>query len=189
MGADGIHIFNGQSGGNLTVDGLTIGGTTAPGQHGIYRSGGTSDFTFAINNTTIANTGTNFEGILINGTGGGTVTGTSFNNNTVTTTSGTGSGVVFDSVRFDADPGTAGFQTVNGGNLNGGQGATVGGAGLALTNMTGDLAFDALNITSIGAGFNVAGTAPFNGPAETGFRLSTTSGNVNSTPVSGVLFD
>lgn len=184
---DGIRI----AGANASISGVTIGAGSAPVGNGVTVTDSGQAIVVALNSITATSVGGT--GISLDGTGGGSLTVTSFANNTVTRAL---AGVFADTVIFDADGGTAGGgdanftgDTVSGGNLNIGQGDTIVGAGVALNNVSGDLAFGTVNVTSNGTGLDITGSGSFNAAAGTGFRLATTSGTINSVNSSGVLFD
>lgn len=170
-GADGIHSSNT----NLTISGLTLGGTTLIGGDGIELANSASS-TIAINNTTV--TEATGAGMLISGAGGGTTTVTSFNNNTVSK-AGAG-GVLFDTVTFDATPG-GGINQVTGGNLTIGSLVTttdVTGDGLRLDGVLGDIAFGTLNIgNDTGTGLYIRDAAGKAGA----FAFTNSGGTINTT--------
>ncbi|MCP5091448.1 MAG: hypothetical protein GY949_11045 [Gammaproteobacteria bacterium] len=191
-GGDGINI----SGASASISGVTIGATTAPVGNGVDIAHNGQNITVALDSVTVTNAGAAGDGINIDGTGVGTITVTQFSNIAVAAAAA-GNGVVFNTVTFDEDGGTAGGgdadftgDTVGDGivtNLNIGQGTAVGLAGLLMSNVSGDLEFDALNIASTGTGLDITGTGSFNAAAGTGFRLTTASGTINSSAASGVL--
>ncbi|WP_349359174.1 right-handed parallel beta-helix repeat-containing protein [Stappia sp.] len=192
-GGDGIDI----AGASASISGVTIGGSaTGPSDDitgdGVRVTDGGQSITARLDNVMVALAGQ--AGISLDGSGAGSIVVTSFNGNAVTAAGG--AGVSMTDVAFDADGGLTGGgdanftgDTVTGGDLAIGQGGTVAGAGLVLANVSGDLAFGALDVTSAGTGLDVTGSGAFNAGAGSGFRLATTSGTVNSTAAAGVLFD
>ena len=131
-GFDGINSVNTD---NLTIDALTLGATTQIGGDGIQVTN-TLDATLAINNTTVTDAAG--AGITVDGSGGGTTTVTSLNNNTVFN-AGAG-GMLFETVTFDAGGGIAvtGGNTVIGDLMNT---ANITGDGLRLNNVLGGIDF------------------------------------------------
>jgi hypothetical protein len=133
------------------------------------------------------NTNTNVNvagtGILIDGSGGGTVNIVGFNDNFVHQNT-VGSGITVTSATFDTTPG-APFQTVAGGITRVGTvGNGVGGAGMVLTNVAGDLSFTDLDITNDnGSGLAATGLATYTGSA--GFQIAVPAGVATITSVNG----
>jgi hypothetical protein len=133
------------------------------------------------------NTNTNVNvagtGILIDGSGGGTVNITGFNDNFVHQNT-VGSGITVTSATFDTTPGVP-FQTVAGGVTRVGTvGNGVGGAGMVLTNVAGDLSFTDLDITNDnGSGLAATGLATYTGSA--GFQIAVPAGVATITTVGG----
>ena len=96
---------------------------------------------------------------------------TSFSGITITGNTG-GSGIVVTNATFDATAGGAYNQVAGGTTAVGTQANPVGGAGVVLTNVSGDLAFTDLDIfTTNGAGLLVSGTGAVNVGAGTGTRV------------------
>jgi hypothetical protein len=116
---------------------------------------GTAGLNLGFHDNVITSTGT---GLDIQETGTGSLTITHFDDNVVSGNTG-GSGIVVNNAIFDATPG-GGFNTVNGGTTAiGASGDGVGGVGLSLGNVQGDVHFGNLNIFADGgAGLTVAGT-------------------------------
>lgn len=198
-GNDGVVVNTGAVNRNVTIDNLTV---TAAGSQGLeLNTNGTGNITANISNSSITSTGTAFDaattaaggditlalndntfsssggaGMDVNGSLGGLITVTSLADNTVTT--GGAGGMLFNTVTFDSDPNTAGIQQVNGGNtVIGSSGARVQGDGLRLVDVTGDLAYDNLNV------FNNNGTGVLVDTKNGGttFNLVTGGGNINTT--------
>ncbi len=129
--------------------------------------------TLAFNDNAVVSGAT---GVFVDGSAGGTVTITGLADNGVSqNTVGTGIGVT--SATFDATPGGS-YQTVSGGmTLVGLSGDGVGGAGVVLTNVAGDLAFTDLDVFADGgAGLRVSGTGVVNVGAGTGTRVTVGAG-------------
>jgi len=127
---------------------------------------GASALRVAFNDSNVAASGT---GILIDGSAAGTTTITSFLNNVVdANTVGTGMSIV--SAIFDGTPGGT-FQTIAAGTtVVGASGNGVGGAGMVLTNVQGDLSFADLDIFAEGgAALRASSTAAYTGSA--GLRM------------------
>lgn len=119
---------------------------------------GTGGLVLAFHDNTLTATGTALD---IQETGAGTLTISAFDDNVVSGNTG-GSGIVVANAIFDSVPG-GGIQTVDGGTTvigASGAGNGVGGAGMALGNVQGDLHFTGnLNIFADGgAGLSVSGT-------------------------------
>jgi hypothetical protein len=140
----GLNGIAGTNVGALALQQITIGGSAAAGIS-IVNNAGTS--TLAVNGLAISGVGG--PGIAVNGLGGGSTTVTGFSG--VAVASAGGGGVLFDGVTFDADPQTPGFQRVEAGGLTIGDQsnpAAIGGDGLRLNQVAGDLAFTSLLIAN-----------------------------------------
>lgn len=122
-------------------------------------------------------------GARIDGTGGGSLVMTDFSGLRVNGTPTGNGGLLVESAVFDADPDTAGFQAVAGGNTRiGTVGSRVMGDGLALDQVAGELAFGELNV------FNRDGTGVFiRGQVPLGFTFGNTGGEVDT--VNGTALD
>ncbi|HEY3567640.1 MAG TPA: cadherin domain-containing protein [Thermoanaerobaculia bacterium] len=185
------------------VVGVTISDNdiTAAGLNGVNLSeGGTGAFTATLGNNAIAATGNGFDarttsgagtltidfsnnavtsnttGILIDGSAGGTTWITNFANNAVSQNNA-GTGISITGARFDATPGGA-YQTVSGGTtIIGTSGNGVGGSGLVLGSVSGDLAFTNLQIFADGgSALSLTGTGAVNTGAGTGTRVTVGAG-------------
>jgi len=186
------------SGANLV--GVTISNNTVSGAglEGIdLNAGSTGAFTATLNNNDIAATGNGFDartsaattltlsftnnvvvsnanGIVIDGSGGGTTTVTGFANNGVSGNT-VGTGISIASARFDGTPDGSYQQVTGGSTVVGASGNGVGGSGVVLTNVSGDLGFTDLDIfANGGAGLRVTGTGAFTGTA--GMQIAVGSG-------------
>ncbi|MEM7479895.1 MAG: Ig-like domain-containing protein [Acidobacteriota bacterium] len=133
------------------------------------------------NNTDITG---GLNGVVINGSGGGTLTVSSFAGNSVHQDT-VENGIVMNSVVLDADGGTGaggdadftGDTVVAGDTAVGAIGDGVGDSGILLTNVTGDLSFGDLDVVADGgAGLMATAAGPLNAGAGTGFRLATGAG-------------
>jgi hypothetical protein len=135
-------------------------------------------------NTNINVAGT---GILIDGSVGGTINITGFNDNFVHQNT-IGNGITVVSATFDTTPGGA-FQTVPGGTTRiGTVGNGVGGAGMTLANVAGDLSFIDLDITNDnGAGLKANGLTGYTGSA--GFQIAVASAVATINTVGGPALD
>jgi hypothetical protein len=120
---------------------------------------GTSGLNLAFHDNNLTATGAALD---IQETGTGSLTITTFDDNLV-------SG---NTARFDATPGNP-FNTVSGGTTAiGASGNGVGGAGMLLTNVIGDLSFTDLDIIADnGAGLQASSSGTFNAAAGTGFQI------------------
>lgn len=129
------------------------------------------------------------DAVVINNAASGNTTVTAFKDNNVAPNTA-GSGIVITSAVFDATPGGA-YQVVDAGNtLIGAAGNGVGGAGMNLTNVRGDLSFTDLDIfADNGAGLRATSTAAFNASSGTGFKLTVTAGAGSLTAVGGPALD
>jgi hypothetical protein len=164
--------------------------------------GGTGGTTVFVNNTSITSAGNGFDvtgiagatvvsytngtivssggsGIRMDGSAGGTLTVAGLSNVTIDGNT-TGDGINIVSATFDATPGGS-FNTVSGGAITvGSSGNPVGGAGVVMSNVSGDYA--ASSITAYpgsGAGISIGGTGLFTGSA--GMRVSSGGGAINAT--------
>jgi uncharacterized repeat protein (TIGR01451 family) len=115
-------------------------------------------------------------GLSIAETGTGSLTIVAFDDNVVHGNTG-GAGVSISSATFDSTPGLP-INTVAGGTTAIGQsGNGVGGSGLVLTSVVGDLAFTDLDVFADGgAGLSVTSTGALNAGAGTGFRVTVPAG-------------
>ena len=107
----------------------------------------------------------------------GTATITRFDDNKVSGDAGATGIRVSGSVTFDGTPGGA-FQAVSGGTTSiGASGNGVGGSGMVLTNVSGDLSFTDLDIfASSGTGLSASSSADFNAGSGTGLRVLVNNG-------------
>jgi hypothetical protein len=175
--------FSGATTGSLVIANNTITGVTLEGID--INGGSTGTINLSIDNNPVTSTST---GIDIARTAG-TVRVTSFSNNPISGNTG-GTGVLMNAVILDSDAVTAGFQTLNAGNLVIGQsGNGVGGAGLNLIGVTGDISFTDLDIfADNGSALSATSSGTFNAGSGTGFRIIVGSGvaTVSSTNGAGV---
>ncbi|MCW5851736.1 MAG: hypothetical protein KIT87_16810, partial [Anaerolineae bacterium] len=134
---------------------------------------GTGGLVLAFYDNNLTATGNGFD---LQETGTGTVTISRFDDNVVTGATG-GTGINISSATFDATPG-GGYQQVSGGTtVIGASGNGVGGAGMLLTNVSGDLAFTDLDIfADNGAALRVTGTGAVNTGAGTGTQVTVGTG-------------
>lgn len=157
----------GQTGIQLNVDGTgtlnaTVANNTIHAKGSAFdaaTSGAGGDLILAFNNNSL--TSVNGSGAVIDGTAGGTVTITSFANNTVVDAAQ--GGVLIYDATFDANSVIMGLQPVNGGTLTiGSSGNRVTGPGLVLDDVDGTLALTTLDIfNEQGTGLTIDGTSPF----------------------------
>ena len=155
----------------VTISDVTITGATAEGidvNHG--SSAATS--TVSLSNVSVTSTGT---GIDLNESAG-TLTITGFSGLTISGNTA-GSGIVVSNATFDTTAGGAYTQVAGGTAAVGDSVNPVGGAGVVLTNVSGDLAFTDLEIFSgNGAGLLMTGTGAVNTAAGTGTRVTVAAG-------------
>ncbi len=192
---------------SVTISDNNVSGATAKGVN--LSEGGTGSFTATLNNNALAATGNAFDanttagagtltisftnnavvsnatGININGSAGGTTWITNFANNAVSQNN-VGTGIAITSAKFDATPG-GGYQTVSGGTtVVGVSGNGVGGSGVVLSNVSGDLAFTDLDIFADGgSALSVTGTGAVNTGAGTGTRVTVGAGVATFEAVGG----
>ena len=182
-GAEGIDLNAGSTGSFIaTVQNNTI---TATGNGIDARSSAATALVLALNTNTGITSGAT--GILVDGSGGGTATITSFVGNNVSGATA-GAGISINGATFDATPGGS-FQTVAAGvTAVGAAGNGVGGAGLLLTHSAGDLSFSDLDIIADGgAGLRASGLAPYTGSA--GLQLAVGSDVATVTAMGGPALD
>ncbi|SFN50622.1 Ig-like domain-containing protein [Dokdonella immobilis] len=155
----------------VVIGGNTISGASAEGID--VNFGSTNAQQIAISNNTVTAGGT---GIDVTRSAAGSATITAFNDNTVAGNTG-GSGIVVNGAIFDATPGNP-INTVSGGTTAiGAAGNGVGGGGLILSNVTGDLSFTDLDIVNdFGTGLGASSTGALNAGAGTGFRIAVGAG-------------
>ncbi len=165
---------------SLSLDGTQIGVSGPIGAAGVAVSSvDADDISVALDNLTLSNIGTT--GILLDGSaaGSGTLYVTSFDSNTVTDAGW--KGVEINAATFDADPLTAGIQSVVGGTTtigDSGDTTQINLAGMVLYNVAGSIGFDELNI------YNDGGTGLYirDAGGKTGdFAFSTADGEVITT--------
>jgi len=183
-GQEGVDI-NKAGTGTLTTDVQTntwnTGGTHGGNAFDARTTAGQLNLTFS-NNTNILSSA---NGVLLDGSGGGTLMVTGFANNSVHSNT-LGTGVSGTTLRFDASA-AAGYQQVSGGaTAIGSPGNGVGVAGMVLTSATGDLAFTDLDIyADSGAGLQVTGSGAVNIGAGTGTRVTVAGGVANVEATNG----
>jgi VCBS repeat-containing protein len=166
-GVEGIDVnLNAGTTGTLPMDVQNNSFTSTGNGFDARTTAGALQLNFS-NNSGIQSNGT---GVLIDGSAGGSITITGFANNSVNGNTG-GTGVSVTSATFDSAPGTAGFQLVSAGSTSiGASGNGVGGSGMVLGNVAGDLSFADLDIfADNGAALSLTGTGAFTGSA--GMRL------------------
>ena len=155
----------------VTISDVTITGATA---EGIDVNHGSSSITstVSLSNVTVTSTGT---GIDISESLG-TLTITGFSGLTISGNTA-GSGIVVTNATFDGAAGGAYTQVAGGATAVGDSVNPVGGAGVVLTNVAGDLAFTDLEIFSgNGSALLMTGTGAVNTGTGTGTRLTVAAG-------------
>ena len=176
---NGIRIAGGSTGTTtVTVQNSAVSAAT---QNGIdARQTVAGNLRLDINTTTITAKGI---GMVIDGSVAGNTTITGFANNTIGPNT-VSIGMSITSATFDVTPGGT-FQTVSGGNtLIGTPGDGVGGAGMVMTNVAGDLSFTDLDIRADGgAGLSANGLAAYTGSA--GFQIAVSNANVATIAATG----
>ncbi len=181
----------------LIANSVLVGNTSS---HGIrVASSGTADLSIAFSDNTVESGDTaaqSFRGADFSGTsfnaGLGTLTVTDFTNPSVNdTASAVGTGIRTDTVTFDADTGTAGFQQVAATTLtvgDSGGGLRTMGAGVELINTQGNLQLGTVDIfNSGGVGMRANGTGPL--MAASGFGLTVASGTINTSGAPAFVVD
>ena len=171
-GAEGIDVNAGGTGTltlNATGNGWSVAGTHTGNAVDINRTGGLLRLDFS-NNTNILSSAT---AVNINGGAIASTTITGFANNTIHQNTG-GTGISVANAKFDGETSTAGYNQVSGGmTVVGAPGNGVGGSGVILNNVSGDLAFTDLDIFADGgAGLRVTGTGAVNTVAGTGMQVA-----------------
>jgi hypothetical protein len=188
-GNNPLHNVYGANVSNTTVMENTL---TVSSAEGILLTGNSGNSSITNNNVTATGMGVkittttgnilnlNFSNNLLNsgstgasldGSGGGTFYITGFGNNTVNYNTA-GSGILVNTAIFDVIP-AGSFNQVSGGNTSiGSVGNGVGGSGLLLTNVKGDLSFTTLNIYADGGtGLGVTSTGAVDIVNGTGFHV------------------
>jgi hypothetical protein len=198
-GNDGVVVNTGDVDRSATIDNLTV---TAAGSQGLELNiNGTGSLSANISDSSIASTGNAFDaatsaaggnlilalddnafsssggaGADVNGSLGGSITVSSLADNSVA--AGGSGGMSFNTVTFDSDLNSVGNQQVSGGSTAiGSAGSRVQGDGLRLVDVSGDLAFDDLDV------FNNNGTGVLvdTKTGGTTFNLVTGDGTINTT--------
>jgi len=169
----GLTLRGNTYGARVTVPGVNSAGVTvsnvafgAAGTNGLSfnQTGAASASTLAVSNLSF-NGGTTAMSV---NAAAGSLTITDFSDLSVNAAH-TGAGISVTGAVFDATPGAA-FNTVSGGNLSVGvSGDPIGGAGLALTSVSGDLSFTNFGVYATGTALAASGTTAFTGSA--GFRI------------------
>ncbi|HEY3567646.1 MAG TPA: Ig-like domain-containing protein [Thermoanaerobaculia bacterium] len=175
-GLNGVNLSAGSTGtfaATLNNNAISTTGATANGNAFDARTSAATTMTIDFSNNAVISKAT---GILIDGSGGGTTTITGFANNAVDPAN-TGTGISITSAKFDATPGGS-YQTVSGGTtVLGVMGNGMGGSGVVLSNVSGDLAFTNLqSFADGGAAFRLTGTGVVNTGAGTGTRVTVGAG-------------
>ncbi len=159
-GAEGIDVnMNASTTGtlnlNVTNNSWNVAGTHTGNAVDINRAAGTLNLNFS-GNTNIVSANAAGAAVVINGGAVANTTVTGFSSNTIHQNT-MGSGVLISNVTFDAVAGGA-VQQVDGDNLSiGVSGDGVGGAGMGLTTVQGNLFFDDLDVYGA-SGLTVTGT-------------------------------
>jgi len=194
-GAEGIDLNPGSSGAFVVLMENNVFSTASAVGTAIdlTTTGASGDVEIALNaNTNVTSSGS--AGIVLdNSGGGGKLFITGFSGNTVHGNT-VGDGIRILAATFDADPGDADFtgDEVSGGNTTVGVGNPVGGSAMVLTNVSGDLAFGTLNLSTDGmgaVGLDVTGSGLINAGAGTGFEITSTGGTVSSADGPAVVLD
>jgi hypothetical protein len=157
----------------ITGNSWNTAGTHTGNAVDINRAAGTLNLNFS-NNTNIVSAAT---AVNIVGGAAANMFITNFAGNTVHQNTA-GSGIVISNATFDQTPGVS-FQTVSGGFTQvGTPGNGVGGSGIQMTGVSGDLSFsDLLVVADGGAGLSVTGSGTFTGSA--GFQIAVSNGGAN----------
>ena len=168
----------------VTISDVTITGATAEGIDVNHGSSATTS-TVSLSNVSVTSTGTG-----INLTESlGTLTITGFSGLTISGNTA-GSGIVVSNATFDGTAGGAYTQVAGGATAVGDSVNPVGGAGVVLTNVSGDLAFTDLDIFSgNGAGLLMTGTGAVNTAAGTGTRVTVAAGAATLQSTGGPVVD
>ncbi|HKR65230.1 MAG TPA: Ig-like domain-containing protein [Thermoanaerobaculia bacterium] len=202
-GANGIDVTSNPFGSaaDATIHDNVVTGAALQGIE--VNAGSVSGTTVAINNTSITSAGNGLDvgsvGPAVisysNGTilstggsgifmlGGGNLTVSGLSNVTIDGNTA-GDGVHIDTATFDSVPGGA-FNLVSGGSLSvGTSGNPVGGAGVVLTNVSGDLSFSNASVSGATDGFSATGSGLYTGSA--GMRLAIGAGSLRASAGAGL---
>ena len=176
-GLEGVDV-NANGTGTVTV---TVSNNSLNGRGNAFdaRTGAASALRIDFSNN--ANIFSNASGVVIDGAGGGITTITGFANNSVHPST-LGTGISVTSAIFDGIPG-APFNTIAAGaTVVGASGNGVGGSGMVLTNVQGDLSFTDLDVFADGgAGLRASSTAAYTGSAGLRIVLPASVGVVEAT--------
>ena len=150
-GGDGVTVL--ANAGNGDRSGVEIRGLTVSGDDNAIdvSAADANNLDVALSDNVLSSTGG--ASLLVDGSGSTGTTVLTELGGTGVTTSGSAGGEHFESVTFDADPVTAGIQPVTAGNVTVGNPASpgdVGGGGVVLSNVRGNLQFGTLNVGNTG---------------------------------------
>lgn len=172
-GAEGIDITSFNTG----VTTVAINGTDIVSTgHGVDVSGGDGTVVFSYTNGSITSTGgqgiladgSSLNALIVNGLANVTVDGN---------TAGNGISLLF--ARFDANPGTAAFDTVNAGTVTVGSSLNpVGGDAIVMSSVSGNLAFGTLSAHGSTNGVRINGSGLFTGAA--GMQVTSGAGALSA---------
>ncbi len=176
---EGIDI-NGFSATGLTV---SIDNTSVRSNGtGVHVMGSDGTIVFGYSNGTITSVGGS--GLVIDGTTTDTLIVNGLSNVTISGNTA-GNGISIAAARFDANAATAAYETVAGGAMNvGTAGNPVGGAAVAMTNVSGNLAFGSFSAHGSTTGITIAGSGLFTGSA--GMQVTSGGGAVSAAAGSGL---
>jgi hypothetical protein len=172
-GAEGIDVNGFSSGGlSVSIDNTSV---TAIG-NGVDVLGGDGTVVFSYSNGTISSVSGN--GLVIDGTAADTLIVNGLSNVTISGSTA-GNGVSVTRAVFDANAGTAAYDSLNAGTMTvGASGDPVGGAAVTTSNVSGNLAFGSLSAYGSTTGVTIAGSGLFTGAA--GMQVTSGGSTINA---------
>ncbi len=166
------------SGTSVSIDSTSV---TSTG-NGVDVLGADGDVVFSYGNGTITSVGGS--GLVVNGATADSLVINGLSNVTISGNTA-GNGISITAARFDANAGTAAFDTLNAGAMNvGASGNPVGGSAVVMNNVSGDLAFGSLHAYGSTSGVTIAGTGLFTGG--TGMQITSGGGAISAPAGAGL---
>ncbi len=179
---------------NVEIRGLDLGNTATDDTVSITEAGNPVSVGLSLLDLNPNTTAGGTTALAIDGSGPSTITVFHLANITVSQAGAAVNGIVATDTTFDANPADSDFtgDTVSAGTITvGSSGARLGGTGVSLQNVSGDLSITDLDIFTSGAsGLDVTGSGLLNAAAGTGFGLSAGGGSsIDATNATAIRID